>query len=153
MTNTNCLEGVRCPACGQDDRFIITATVDCEVTDDGTSADDGGHYDWDVDSPCRCPECGCHGKLHEFRILPPDPDDMNDSRAEWAGYALAAFIDQTGAAREDAVSDLICDLMHLADRTGISFAADLERARCHYEAETHLDKLSPSLTSPKGQSA
>ncbi|MGL4465723.1 MAG: hypothetical protein ACRC1K_26530 [Planctomycetia bacterium] len=146
MTNVNCLDGVCCPTCGQEQRFLITALVDCEVTDDGAWAADHGHYDWDGESACRCPECGRYGRLREFRRLPPDPEGMNDSRAEWAGYALAAFVSQTGTDPDSAVADLLCDLMHLADREGTVFAADLERARMHYEAETQPD-LAPE-TSP-----
>ncbi len=136
MTNTNCLEGVRCPSCDQDERFIISARVDCEVTDDGTSAYDNSHYEWDGESACHCPECGRYGKLHEFRKLPPDPEGMNDTRAEWAGYALTALMSQTGTDTDSAVTDLLCNLMHLADRETTNFSADLERARTHYEAET-----------------
>lgn len=151
MTKINCLEGVRCPNCGQDERFTITALVECDVTDDGAWATDNSHYDWDSDSPCCCPACGRHGKLREFRALPPDPEGMNDSRAEWAGYALAAFITQTGTDAGDAVTDLLCDLMHLADRTGTDFATDLDRARRHYDAETRPDDDdTTSLTPTKG---
>ncbi len=149
MTNTNCLEGVCCP----DKRFTITALVGCDVTDDGAWATGNGHYDWDGDSPCSCPECGRYGKLREFRALPPDPEGMNDSRAEWAGYALAAFVSQTGTDVGDAVTDLLCDLMHLADRTGTDFTADLERARLHYAAETNPDDNTTPLTPTKGYPA
>ena len=74
---------------------------------------------------------------HE-KQLPPDPDGMNDDRASWAEIALHAFQAATGTDREDAVSDLICDLMHLCDRDGElgDFDAQVERARGHYEAET-----------------
>ncbi len=68
--------------------------------------------------------------------LPPDPDGMNDSRAEWAVHALDAFMWQAGADRPSAVTDLLCDLMHLADCDGSNFADDLERARMHYASET-----------------
>lgn len=153
MTNTNCLEGVCCPNCGQEKRFTITALVDCEVTDDGAWATDNSHYDWDGDSACSCPQCGRYGKLREFRKLPPDPEGMNDRRAEWAGHALAAFMSQTGTDSNSAVTDLLCDLMHLADREGTDFTADLQRARLHYDAETSPGDDTTSLTPTKGHSA
>lgn len=78
--------------------------------------------------------------------LPPDPDGRNDSRAAWAGYALAAFVSQTGTDAGDAVTDLLCDLMHLADREGTDFAADLVRARMHYAAETQPDVTTEAPT-------
>jgi hypothetical protein len=68
--------------------------------------------------------------------LPPDIDGMNDDRAQWAKAALKAFIDQTGVDYEDALADLLADLMHLADREPFDFESDLDRAREHYAAET-----------------
>jgi hypothetical protein len=70
------------------------------------------------------------------RTLPPDPENMNDHRAKWAQAALRAFQKATGADAHDAVCDLLCDLMHLSDRSEFSFETALERARCHYMAET-----------------
>ncbi len=70
------------------------------------------------------------------QALPPDPEGMNDNRAAWAGEALAVFMLATGTDLEDAVSDLIADLMHWCDRHGIAFDEELARAATHYEAET-----------------
>jgi hypothetical protein len=69
--------------------------------------------------------------------LPPDIDGRNGERAEWAELAIVAFEERTGIDREDAVADLLCDLMHFCDRhDGFDFAADLNRAQGHYAAET-----------------
>jgi hypothetical protein len=68
--------------------------------------------------------------------LPPDPDDSNDDRASWAGRALHLFTEITGTDLEDALSDLLCDLMHWADRKDECFRSSLERARCNYAEET-----------------
>lgn len=134
MTNTNCLENVYCPKCGQEEHFRIAATISCLVTDDGS--DPVGDHEWDEDSPTYCPECGFSGGLKDFRKLPPDPEGMNDKRAVWAGAALATFIIQTGTEVEDAVGDLLGDLMHWCDRNNYDFEAALGRARGHYKAET-----------------
>jgi hypothetical protein len=67
---------------------------------------------------------------------PPDPDDMNEKRSEWAWKAIHEFQRLTGAEKVDAVSDLLADLMHWCDRSGQSFEAELRRGRCHYRAET-----------------
>jgi hypothetical protein len=141
MTNVNCLSGLACPHCGNADRLLVSATIRASVTDEGAEIAFGSDLHWDDSSPTECPECGHNGTLLEFRDrrLPPDPDGRNDSRAAWAGYALAAFVSQTGTDAGDAVTDLLCDLMHLADREGTDFAADLERARMHYAAETQPD--------------
>lgn len=68
MTNSNCLEGLRCPKCKQEDALKIEARVIVYVTDEGTEATDDGHYDWDHDSFCHCPECDFDGKLSDFYI-------------------------------------------------------------------------------------
>jgi hypothetical protein len=65
--NTNCLEGVKCPKCGQEDLFKIAASVIVEVSDDGTE-DQGGDYEWDQQAFCRCFECDHTGKLADFTI-------------------------------------------------------------------------------------
>lgn len=67
MTNTNCLKGVRCPKCGFEDKFIIHAKVDVEVTDEGTE-DAGGEYYWDDTHYCKCTGCKYEGTLADFTI-------------------------------------------------------------------------------------
>jgi hypothetical protein len=44
----------------------------------------------------------------------------NDTRADWAQLALDEFIDECGTSGEAYydISDLICDLLHLAKRSG-----------------------------------
>lgn len=70
------------------------------------------------------------------RRVPPDPERMNGKRSAWAATALAAFIDETGTDEEDAVCDLVADLIHWCDRHGYDFDAELDRGRSHYDAET-----------------
>ena len=33
--NTNCLEGIKCPKCGNEDKFVISVVAHATVTDDG----------------------------------------------------------------------------------------------------------------------
>ena len=68
--------------------------------------------------------------------LPPDPENMNEDRAKWASEALLRFQMETGTDLEDALADLLGDLMHWADRNGRDFETDLERARRYYAEET-----------------
>ena len=70
--------------------------------------------------------------------LPPDPEQQNDDRAKWAEVGLAAFQSYTNSDDEDAMSDLLCDLMHLCDRREKfpRFEVQLLRAQGNYEAET-----------------
>ena len=72
--------------------------------------------------------------------LPPDPDGMNADRAEWAHRAVLAFETATGTDREDALCDLLADLMHWCNVYGQDFDHELGRARMHYEAETEPEQ-------------
>jgi hypothetical protein len=71
--------------------------------------------------------------------LPPNPDGQNDDRAEWAASALRQFQCATGTDYEDALGDLLCDLMHWSDRHNFDFELALDRARGHYREETAAD--------------
>jgi hypothetical protein len=71
-----------------------------------------------------------------MNMPPPDVDGQNGDRAKWAKTALQAFMAQTGVDYEDALRDLLGDLMHLSDREPFDFEAAMERARGHYAAET-----------------
>jgi hypothetical protein len=68
MTNTNCLENIKCPACGNEDRFRIAAKTIAIVTDDGV--EDYGDMEWDDDSYAECTECLKAGKLRDFQRDP-----------------------------------------------------------------------------------
>jgi hypothetical protein len=85
--------------------------------------------------------CGGHGPAAESKAtgLPPDPDGMNAARAEWAAAAIRHFRCTTGTDWEDALGDLLCDLMHFCDREGFDFDKKLDGARMHYQAETTED--------------
>jgi hypothetical protein len=152
MPNQNCLQGIRCPHCGQEDRFLIRTNCLVMVEDDGADLAGpayGNGYEWDDKHSCRCPECGRSGPLKAFHTrpdLPPDPEDMNDRRAAWAGEALSRFRDLTGTEPGDAVCDLVADLMHWCDRNGQDFGRELERATGHFRAETLGDESETRAT-------
>lgn len=146
MTNQNCLAGVRCPKCGNGDVFHIGCTTYAVVNDEGAQA--YGDLEWDDESRATCAECHLTGPLKEFRTrsdLPPDPEGMNDRRAEWAGAAVAAFHAATATSEEDVLCDLLADLMHWADRAGFDFARALRRAEDHYAAETSACQAADSV--------
>jgi hypothetical protein len=68
--------------------------------------------------------------------LPPDPEEMNDERADWAEAALGAFQEETGTDDGDAIGDLLSNLMHWCDRNNADFAAEVRRGYFHYYEET-----------------
>jgi hypothetical protein len=72
--------------------------------------------------------------------LPPDPEGMNEARAEWAGAAIHAYMARTRTDLEDVVADLVTDLEHWCDRNGQSFDAEFTRGRSNYISETTLDE-------------
>lgn len=61
----------------------------------------------------------------------------NAQRAEWAQSAINAFRDATRADEEDALADLLCDLLHLYGDE--RFDNDLRRGRGHYAVELTED--------------
>jgi hypothetical protein len=70
------------------------------------------------------------------KTLPHDPHNRNNERADTASEALRQFQLVTGTDDEDALGDLLCNLIHWCDRNNFDFEAALLRARMHYEAET-----------------
>jgi hypothetical protein len=70
------------------------------------------------------------------QFLPPDPEGMNNERADWAGAALRHFECTTGTDETGALADLLCNLLHWCDREGFSFDKELECARDSYAEET-----------------
>jgi len=60
---------------------------------------------------------------------------QNVDRAIWAEKAINTFRHETGTDPEDAICDLLGDLMHYAAQNGYDFEHELERGRWHFEAE------------------
>lgn len=71
-----------------------------------------------------------------IRSIPFDVDGMNDMRAAWAKAAVRTFMQATGCDYQDTLVDLLCDLMHFADREDFDYDVALGQAREHYWAET-----------------
>lgn len=84
MANTNCLEGLACPCCAQEDEVLVYARVWVALRDDGTdpfadSLKNRGDTDYDDGSAAECPCCGYIGKMNNFRragaIKEQEPDE------------------------------------------------------------------------------
>lgn len=75
--NSNCLEGIRCSRCGQEEEIFIAAQVQVLVRDEGTQ-DCGGDYEWDDASAARCGDevCGYEGRLENFYIARQDAGEV-----------------------------------------------------------------------------
>jgi hypothetical protein len=59
----------------------------------------------------------------------------NAARVASADAALLAYRTRTRCDAEDSLGDLLCDLMHWADKYGFAFNEAFERAHNHYHAE------------------
>jgi hypothetical protein len=70
MSNTNCLEGFRCPRCGSDAEFRIEVCTVVTVTDDGSDYEGTG-LDWQDDSYCECTACDHAATIKDFREARP----------------------------------------------------------------------------------
>jgi hypothetical protein len=56
-------------------------------------------------------------------------------RAASADAALTAYMSRTSCDCEDCLADLLCDLMHWADKARLNFPEEFRRARFHYCVE------------------
>jgi hypothetical protein len=65
MPNENCLLGMKCPKCGNEEPFAIAATCWAEVNDDGI--DGAEDYEWHDTSTCICRRCTYTAKVADFK--------------------------------------------------------------------------------------
>jgi hypothetical protein len=73
--NKNCLEGKRCPKCGQEDEILILTPMWVSLKDDGTDpfADSLkmlGDVDYGHATVARCPVCQYEGVMSDFEVSP-----------------------------------------------------------------------------------
>jgi hypothetical protein len=101
MTNTNCLDGIRCPRCKQSDAFYIVASHEVRVTDAGTD-DEGGDWEWNGDSQSRCADdcCGFSGELREFQVKNQPRDPLHDEDYDSNDDQIADLKEEVTALRE-----------------------------------------------------
>jgi len=66
MKNTNSLEGLMCPKCGQHDRFIIDAITSITLLDDGVEEYEGAEFDGN--HTAGCPACNWSGTVSELNV-------------------------------------------------------------------------------------
>lgn len=72
----------------------------------------------------------------------------NDDRADWAEMALKTFRAHTGAEDEEAIADLVCDLLHLAARRGQDVDTVLFRAKYNFDAEIEEKAIEDGARAP-----
>lgn len=85
MANTNCLKGIRCPKCLQEDQFQVEGTCMFDVTDQGSEAN--GDHEWDGTSVTTCVECGHTANMSDFEIENQEPLSRCQN-CEWLGIPV-----------------------------------------------------------------
>jgi hypothetical protein len=110
MTNTNCLEGVKCPQCGNEDEFRIAVTTMATVTDDGGEVEHGD-MKWDDTSYAECTSCDKYGTLSDFkaqREASPDSSPPPSTLLEALDYVRATLkLRQHDEATDDEVQEAL----------------------------------------------
>lgn len=79
--NTNCLEGIACPECGNHKSFSILMSSWFDINDDGTG--DNEDTEWGDDSAITCTECQHSGTVAAFKGLAVKPSPA----AKKSGFA------------------------------------------------------------------
>ena len=72
----------------------------------------------------------------------------NAERAASADAALKAYMSRTSCDCEDCLADLLCDLMHWADKARFNFAEEFRSAYFHYRAEVADEEAAQILPRP-----
>ena len=62
------------------------------------------------------------------------------SHIAWAAEAVAVFQRHCRTGDEHAITDLICDLGHLAEERGVDFLSEVRRGIAHWYAEHHAGR-------------
>jgi hypothetical protein len=70
MTNTNCLAGIRCPKCGNEEPFRIEVSTLVLMYDNGSDVC-GGDLNFNENSYIECIECGESGIAKQFTFENP----------------------------------------------------------------------------------
>jgi hypothetical protein len=71
----------------------------------------------------------------------------NAERAASADAALKAYMSRTSCDCEDCLADLLCDLMHWADKARFNFAEEFRRGYFHYRVELADEEAAQILQS------
>lgn len=64
--NDNCLSGLKCPKCGNEEPLNIEVTLIMQVYDDGTELE-YNDVEWNDDSYCECPDCYYYATVKDFQ--------------------------------------------------------------------------------------
>jgi len=78
-------------------------------------------------------------------------EPTNSLRAHWAALCLRRFMELTGCDLDDALGDLLANLMHWTGQNDLDFDIALDRARLHYETELMEESIADSPEDVAGE--
>lgn len=64
--NTNCLQDIKCPKCGNESKFTVVVEVKAALTDDGVLVDEFSDCHYDGYSHAECAACNHSGGWATF---------------------------------------------------------------------------------------
>jgi len=120
--NSNCLENIQCPHCGNASRFKIVALVTADVCDDG--AEFHGDAEWDDNSPITCPECDRSGKVADFRCRTYNVHIYREMRLRFDGIHAPSH--EAAARLADHMPTTSASLVDDCDGDSLSALVDVE---------------------------
>jgi hypothetical protein len=129
--NTNCIQNMICPGCGNEDTFQIevTKTFWADVSDEGTGDEGGADTEWDANSNILCPECMRTGTVGEFTYREP-PTIYDDIEETLRAARSVPFVETVQPAKDevfDRVKQWVKD--QKAAQAKAKAAANLEKDR------------------------
>lgn len=68
--NTNCLEDKKCPKCGSEGPFQVSALVWILLYDNGADDVEDPAIEYDGASRAICDACGYRGQFGDFNVIP-----------------------------------------------------------------------------------
>jgi len=112
VAGEGCLDGMRCPRCGNTTDFKIVFTAWGRFQPDGLDAHDDSEFD--DESPCACPASGCgfRGRVADFVVgWVPNPDAAWRDDAIQFPRLLAEIVGTLSLTEEQ--KQALCDSMDL----------------------------------------
>ncbi len=109
-----------------------------EFLDDAGAENEYHHYDEHSLTVAGSPAPAPQPLFNVFTagVTPPDPDNQNDDRIEWADQVAWLFQELTRCDEENIVCDLITDLAHWSHAKGYDMNEAVQHAAAMFNEET-----------------
>lgn len=132
MTNTNCLADMRCPRCGSEGPFDISAGALFTVADSGVEAYYG--VEWNNDASCYCRQCQHDSIVNDFMI-----EHQTDTGPDVVSALLKAAREALQALER------VSDALHYEDGEPVTFLESREIEQAYHDALSPIVELSSAI--------